>query len=217
MSTELQSLIDKIQAEGIDKAKAEAGKVVAEANAKAKGIVAEEAAAAAVLRQRGEADAALFRERAERAVVQAARDVQLGIEKDINETLGRLLLGKVSGALSQELLGDLIVEVVTAYAGGARGQGLGASEGNASGGKYDEVTVSLPPAQVEALRATVLAALQGAAKAGVRIAPDADVRSGFRVSLAGGRIEHDFTAQAIQGALARLLRPSLAALIQKEP
>jgi len=195
VSTELQSLIDKIQAEGIDKAKAEAATIIAEAQARARAIRAEAEAEAASMRQKGEADAALFRERAEHAVRQAARDVLLGVEKDINETLGRLFLATVSEALTPALLQELIVSVV---------------------GKYDEgAVVSLSPAQAEALRLTLLAALQKNAADGVRIAPDADVRAGFRVALAGGRIEHDFTASAIASALMRLLRPALAALIRQ--
>ncbi|MCL1857374.1 MAG: hypothetical protein FWF84_07040 [Kiritimatiellaeota bacterium] len=199
MATELQSLIDKIHVEGIDKAKAEAEKIVAEAQAKAKAIVAEAETNAASARQKSEAEATLFQERAQNAIRQAARDVLLGVERDINETLGRLFLATVSEAMTPDVLQKLIVSVVASYAS-----------------TKEETTVSLPPAQAEALKATLLAALQKNAASGIRIAPDADVRAGFRVSLSGGRIEHDFTAQAVQAALMRLLRPKLAALIQKE-
>jgi len=51
---------------------------------------------------------------------------------------------------------------------------------------------------------------------GVRIAPNADVRAGFRVSLANGRIEYDFTAKAIQTSLAKFLRPALAKIIEQD-
>ena len=41
MSEDLQNLLDKIQQEGVDKAKSEADRLIAEANQKAREIVAE--------------------------------------------------------------------------------------------------------------------------------------------------------------------------------
>jgi len=200
MAEDLQSLLDKIQKEGIDKATAEAERIVARASAKAEETRAAAEAAAADLRRSAEADATLFQQRAEQAVRQSARNVVLGVEKAVDDTLDRLFLRKTAAALTPEFLQPLIADVVRAYASTAEGR--------------EGVEVQLPAAQAAALADGILAAAQSEASAGglaVRAADDLD--SGFRVSLAGGRVEHDFSAEAIAAAMGRFLRPALAALL----
>ncbi|MBR1836459.1 MAG: hypothetical protein IJ783_04155, partial [Kiritimatiellae bacterium] len=73
MAEELQSLLDRIRAEGVEKANARAAEITAEAEKKAAAIVAdaEKKAAAAVAAAREEADT--LRQRAEQSLAQAAR------------------------------------------------------------------------------------------------------------------------------------------------
>ena len=52
------------------------------------------------------------------------------------------------------------------------------------------------------------------AVAGVTVVTDATTGAGFRVRLADGRVEHDFTGAAIVDALSKQLRPRLAALMK---
>lgn len=199
MAAELQSLLDKIQSEGIAKADAEAKRILDEARAKAAALVAEAGKQRDEARKQAEADAQLFQQRAEQAIRQAARDVVLGVRESVDQMLGRVLLAKVSENLAPDVLRTVIVDTIKAYAQSADGSaGL-------------EVLVS--PKDVEGLADAVVKAAQEAAIAGLEIRADREVGAGFRVALAGGRIEHDFTAGAIQGAMARLLRPALAKLL----
>jgi len=200
MASELQSLLDKIQTEGVAKANAEAERIIADAKAKAVVIVADAEAKAAIAKKQSEADAALFQQRAEQAVKQAARDVLLSVKVDLDQTLQRIFLTKISEALTPDFLRGLITDVVRAYA---------ASPEAAHG-----MDIALASGQVKELEAMVLKEARQIAATEIRIAPNADVRAGFRVTLANGRIEHDFTAQAIQTALAKFLRPALAKIIE---
>ena len=58
------------------------------------------------------------------------------------------------------------------------------------------------------------AKLAAEASQGVKIITDAQTGAGFKIRLANGRIEHDFSAAAIAEALAKQLRPQLAALLK---
>lgn len=202
MAAELQSLLDKIQTEGIAKADAEAARILDEARKKAAAIVAEAERKRDAARTQADADAKLFQQRAEQAVRQAARDVVLGVSEAVDQTLKRVLLAQVSTALSPEFLQTLLGDVIRTYAQSADG---------AQG-----VEILAAPEQADKLKDSLLKATQEAAKAGLAVRPDRDIKAGFRVSLAEGRIEHDFTAQAIQAAMARLLRPALAKLLASE-
>lgn len=201
MSAELQSLLEKIQTEGVAKADAEASRIVDEARSKAASIVAEAEKRRDALTAEGETAAKTFQERAEQAVRQAARDVVLGVSESVDQTLKRIMLSEVTQTLSPDFLKTFLVDLVRAYADSSDGR--------------DGIEVQLAPEQVDALRDWLLANVRGqAASGGVTVRADREVTGGFRLSLADGRVSHDFTAQAIQSAMARLLRPALAKLLE---
>ena len=197
MAEDLQALLDRIQTEGVAKAEAEASRIVEEAKKKATDLVAKAHAEESAAKERVAAEAAQFQERAEANVRQAARDVVLGVEKSVHDTLDRLLLAKVSSALDADTVRRLIAEVVPQFA------------------KSGDVAVELPAEKAAALRDALLAELQGAAVKGVEIRSADDLAAGFRVSLAGGRVEYDFSADAIREEMSRMLRPELAKLLTK--
>ena len=68
-----------------------------------------------------------------------------------------------------------------------------------------------PPPLTDALRAKLAAE---AADSGVTIVTDDATGSGFRLRLDNGHVEHTFTGDAIAEALAKQLRPRLAALMK---
>ena len=159
MAEELQSLLDKIQSEGVAKAEARAAEIVAEAEKKAADVVAEAERKAAETRAAAEADAATLQSRAEASLRQAARDVRLQVGAAIQET-----------------------------------------------------ELRVPEDQAKALAEYARARLADEVGKGLKIAPDSDVTAGIRVLLDGGRVEHDFTDEAVMEALSRVVRPSLAKL-----
>ena len=195
MAEDLQALLDRIQTEGVAKAEAEAARIVEEAKKKAADLVAKARAEESAAKERVAAESAQFQERAEANIRQAARDVVLGVEKSVHDTLNRLLLAKVTDALDADTVHRLVMEVVPQFA------------------KSGDVAVDLAPAQTAALRDALLAELQGAAAKGIEIRSDDDLAAGFRVSLAGGRVEYDFSAPAIREEMSRILRPELAKLL----
>ena len=195
MAEELQSLLDRIQAEGVDKAKAEAARIVEEAERKAADVVAEAGRKAADLRAKAEEEARVLQARSEQSLRQAARDVVLEVGENVRQTLERVLRKDVDAALADPAFLQKYVERVAASAAG---------EGPA------ELHVS--PADAEKLAEYARARLAAGAADGIRIAPDSDVSAGVRVLVRDGRVEHDFTDEAVMEALSRVVRPSLAKL-----
>jgi len=192
MAEELQQLLEKIQHEGVDRANAEAKAIVDKANAEAKAIVDKAKKEAEAAKAGADAEAKAYAERAAVTIRQAARDTVLEVENGIDRLFMALLAKNVNAALAANAV-SLAGDAVKALATGS-----------------EDVQVAANAQLVEALRAELAAS----AVAGVKVATDDSVGNGFSVRLDGGRVEHDFSEQAITAALARKLRPDLAKILE---
>jgi V/A-type H+-transporting ATPase subunit E len=191
MAEELQQLLEKIQHDGVEKANAEAAAIISKAKAEAeacKKAAAEEAAAA---RSAAEAEAKAAAERAEKTIRQAARDVILDVKDALARLLENLLEKNVDAALAAP-------DETTRMALDAI-RSLNAVNADLAAG--------------EKLAAALKAQLAAEAANGVNVVLDPAVGSGFSIRLDGGRVEHDFSEAAISAAVAKRLRPALAALL----
>ena len=194
MTQDMQQLLEKIQRDGVDKAKAEADKILEKANTQARQLLenAKNEAVRTVASARQEAEA--FERRAEETIRQSARDTILTVEKAVGQLLGQLLVKDVNCALGNtDLVAGLALEAVRAYLAG-----------------NSAVEVAAANKLADALRAKLAAE----ALNGVRVVTDEATGTGFRVRLANGRVEHEFTGAAVAETLARQLRPRLAALMK---
>ncbi len=203
MPAELQSLLEKIQAEGVEKARAKAAEIIADAEkTAAEKIAAGEKQAAAFL-EKAEAEAGVLRARTEQAIRQAARDVVIEVRQSIQQTLERVLLKRLDETLATDFLRTFLAQLVKAVA----------EQPDARGGLEGLVA----PDQAEKLAAFATAELADAVAGGLRIAPDRDIHAGIRILVAEGRIEHDFTDVAIMDALSKMMSPALAKLVFEKP
>ena len=185
---DLQSLLEKINREGVEKADAEAQRIIAEAEAKAAKIVADAENAAAKAKTDAGKEAAASAARAQETLRQAARDVVLGVKNSVTVLLEQVLSKNVNKALADEKTASVIV---TEAIKGLVGPG--------------EITCGAKLAQ--SLNAQ-LATLKS-----FTVVVDESVGSGFTVKVDGGRVEHAFTGEAIAAELAKHLRPDLAKLL----
>lgn len=202
MSEDLQHLLEHIQREGVDKARAEAESLLQQAREKAQSITEAARKEAEGLRTEARRDAEAFNARARESIRQAGRDLVLMLEKRITRMLARMLDREVARTLDDDTLTELVVAAV---------KNRMASD-DASG-----MSVLLPADKAETLRDHLLGTLRDAVNASpVEIVPDDRMDAGFNLRLAEGRVEHDFTAPAIADALANLLRPGLAELLRDE-
>ncbi len=193
MSEDLQSLLDKINREGVDKAREQADKIIADAEAQAAEIVKQGEAQVAKFKAEAQVEAEAFTARSQDTLKQAARDVVLSIEQAVARLLAHVLAEDVDAALlKNDVIDKLVTEALSAYATG----------------KKMEIVAG---AQVVDMLRTKLAQ-----KPEVTVVTNESLGTGFKVRLNGGRVEHDFTGATVSAALAKLLRPQLAALLEQK-
>ena len=185
---DIQSLLERINREGVEKAEAEAARIVAAAKEKADATVREAREEAGRAKAEAEKAADAFAQHASETIRQCARDVVLGVKASLTATLEGLLAKDVDAALAD---GNAAASLVASAIGEMTGPG--------------EITCG--PALAQTLKA------QAAALGGFSVVMDETAGAGFSVKLDGGRVEHDFTAEAISAELAKRLRPELAKLL----
>ena len=185
---DIQSLLEKINREGVEKAEAEAKRIVDAAKAKADRILAEAREGA----ERAKADAAKDAEasaaRAAETIRQGARDVVINVKESVTAMLEKLLAKDVAAALADD-------KAAAALAADAIRDLAGPGE------------IACGEKLAQTLRA------QLAAQGGFTVVVDESLGAGFSVKLDGGRVEHAFTADVIAAELAKRLRPDLAKLL----
>ena len=184
---DLQGLLEKINREGVEKADAEAKKIIDDAHAKADALIKDALAQAAQSKADAEKASAAYAERAAETIRQAARDIIIGVKDSVTALLERLLAKDVDKAL-----GDSAAQIAT-----------------------DAIKDLTGPGEIRC-GAKLAAALKSQA-AGLKsftLTTDEALGAGFTVKLDGGRVEHDFTAATISTELAKRLRPDLANLLK---
>ena len=194
MTQDLQQLLEKINTDGVEKAKSQAIIIIDQANVQAKAIVAAATREAEQMVAQAQKEADAFEHRAEETIRQSARDTVLNVEKSVTAMLTALLLKDVNITMdAPELVAQLVAEAVRAYI-----QEKGGMDIVASAKLVDVIRAKLASEAVK----------------GVTVVSDDHTGAGFKVRLENGRIEHDFSGAAVADALAKNLRPKLAALLK---
>jgi V/A-type H+/Na+-transporting ATPase subunit E len=200
MAEQLQELLERIQAEGVNKADAAAREILDKAHATAAGIVKEAEASGQKIRDQGEADATAFVERAKAALAQAARDVVISVEQSVQSALRNVLRHEVDKALTSDTLISLLKSVVESYV--------------RKTGSETRLEVLLSPEDQAALSDYLLGEFVQQMRSGIELRGDGGIPSGFRVSETGGNVTHDFSRDAIVEAMCAFLRPQVAQLLR---
>jgi V/A-type H+/Na+-transporting ATPase subunit E len=197
---QLDSLLEKIQQDGVEKANARAEAILDKAEKQAAAIVNKAENDAARMREAAEQERRTLVERGTQALEQAARDVTLSLEASVNSMVSRLVESGINDALSGDTLGNILVRVVDSYAGADK--------------RNRDIQVAVAPADRETLLEWSRQKLSREIRKGIAITSDDSVISGFRIQYAGDHVEHNFTGPAIAEALSRLLRPGLANIVR---
>lgn len=200
MAEELQSLLEKIHRDGVAKAEAAGQALVEKARSQAAQLVADAERAAQARLAAAERDAAAYTERSRKALEQAARDVILQVGNALHGALKALAAREVGNALSGDALKTVLAESLAEYFR------------NAAAGVHTEILLN--PAQQAVVRDYLMSRFAAELRGGINVMPDAGISAGFRISIAGDSVAHDFTAEAIAESLGQLLRPEIAAAVR---
>ncbi len=197
MAEELQHLIERIQREAVDAGEQQATLLVTQAKEKAAALVQAAEQQAQALLQKADQDAQQYTQRSQQTLLQAARDLLISVGQGVEGMLAKLTEQAVGQALTPETMRDLLVKMMESYAGSAE----------------RKVEVLVSAGDQEKLMALLKDRLRAQLQQGLTLRGDERVFKGFQVSLEGGRVKHQFTAEAIAEALSAFLRPELADLV----
>lgn len=201
MSDQVQHLIDRIRKDAVDTAAADGARVKQQAEADARATIdaANKRAEAIVAdaEQRGHA----LVERGGKALEQAARDLLIGVGKRLTAMIDGLLVSATNDALKPEVVEQMLVRLC---------EGLGKN-------RLDDksLMVAVGPGERDRIAAFASSKLRDALQKGVEVHVDQHLQKGFRVSFGNDTVRHEFTPAAIAQALAQLVRPQLAEVIQR--
>lgn len=200
MVEELQSLLNRIQKDGVEKAETEAEKIVSTAEEKAKTIITEAEEKAKAILEKTDQDSKEFVERGEKSIEQSGRDVVLSIGDTLNTVLKNIASRKISQVINVDTLKQMLVKMIESYCKQEQ--------------RDSRIDILLNHKQQKEVVDFLMAEYGEAVRKGIEIKADSSIVSGFRVSVVNEEIEHDFSDEAITEALCQLLRPKLAEIVR---
>lgn len=196
MNVKLDSLIEKIKADGVDAANKQAEEIVSAAKKQAEDIVKKAKEQAEQFNAKAATEAEAYKKNAEVAINQAARDTVLVLKEKITKMLDQALLADVDAAMDKKFLQDLIVKIAEVWA------------------KDGDVSVLANGVDVDALTAQLKAALNKSIKNTVEVKLDKKITHGFRIGKKDENLFYDFTDESVLEALRVFLNPKLAEILK---
>ena len=202
MAEDLQSLLAKIQEQGLDKANAERAAIIKKAEQDAAEITAKAKAAADAMRRAAEEECASLTKRAESAVKQAARDIVLKLNVELKERLNTILQENTANAMTPELMGRIINEMAAAYI--------------KDGKQEAKLEVLVSPKSLEEMNAALKGSLKDSFVKQPTLFADMELGGGLKVSVSGNDVFYDFSDDDITDIVAAYIGPRLAAIVKAE-
>ena len=198
MAEELQSLLEKIQSDGIARAEAERDAVVAKAGKEAQEIVARAKQEAEAILAAAAAEAQSIQKRAESTIRQAARDIVLKLKIELESRLERAVSGSVKAAVTPQFMAEIIRDMAKQFAADPEAK----ISILASGRDADTLE--------QIIRDTLTASCQNMPV----VFADSGVKNGMQISFDGGRVYFDFSADAITALIGEYTGGKLACILE---
>ena len=196
MNVKLDSLIEKIKADGVDAANKKAEDILAAAKKEADDIVKKAKAKSDSYQKNAEAEAEAYQKNAEVAIKQAARDTVLVLKEKVTTILEQALLNEVDASLDQDFMKDLIAKIAETMA------------------KDGDIEVLANGVDIDALTAQLKKALSKTVENDVEIKLDKKISHGFRIGKKGDNLFYDFSDESLLEALRVFLNPKLAEILK---
>lgn len=198
MEIQLQELLGKIRQEGVDAARADAERILAEAQAAKKALLDEAEREAKAIVDKARTDASRVEDSGKAALAQASRDVLLAFRDQLRSLLDAVIRADTGQSYGPEVLTEALPAVLKALAAGGA----------------EDLAVLVPAAVLGKLDSRFASRLAAELKKGVELKPDPDIQAGFRVSEKGGAAFYDFSAQAVAELLSRHLNARLGDIVK---
>lgn len=199
MAEDIQGLLNRIQADGIEKAEAQKQQILSEAKRQAEEIISKAKAEAAEIIRNAETEAEISENKGKASVKQAARDILLSLQADLDQRLKSLVQASLGEALTPEVLGKIVLKMAEKYLDGATD---------------DQLEILLSPADAEALEAGLKAGVLSELKNKPEIKLSNAVASGLKIGIKGSDLYFDFSNDALTEVICNYAGPKLAAAIK---
>ena len=202
MEQKLQSLLERIREEGVEKAKEESRQILLEAEENAQRILAGAEQKAKAILEQAELDAAHQKRNVEAELKLSAKQAVSVLEQEITG----LITAKALGEPTREAFKD------AAFVKGLIAQLIAKWEPNGEG-----VSLSLGPDHQQELYDYFKQQAQGMLQGGLTVKPTPGPRDGFRIGPAEEGYVLSFSSEDFQAFFAEHLRPHIKALLFEEP
>lgn len=200
MAEELQSLLEKINQDGIMKAEAEKAKIIAAAEKEAAGIIADAKKEAENIIAAAEKENESLSKRTVSALEQSRRDILLQLREELASRLNEAIQDASCEALSPEFMAQLVRELAIAF----------------SAKPDTAIHVRTSVKDAEKLDSALRAALADSFSKEPKVLAGKEINNGMEVSFDGGKCFYDFTLDAISDLLNEYLGDKLSAVFKAE-
>ncbi len=198
MTIQVKELIDKIKNEGVVASENEAKRIISEAKEKAAQIVKGAQTEASSYKAQAEKEIKKQEAASRDALKQAARDILIGLEKQVIKQFETIIGGTVDAALTPALTEKIIINLAQTWA--EKGE--------------DGLKIVLSSQEAKELEKGLKAKLSEQFKKGIEIIPSPKISKGFRIGGSDGGL-YDFTGEGIAEVLAETLSPALAETLKE--
>ena len=200
MGEELQSLLDKINADGIQKAEAEAARIIEAARREADAVLSSAKAESSVIIAKAEAEADSFKQRALSTTRQAARDIALQLRSELAGRLNAAIKGATAAAMTPEFMAQLIRELAASFASAPE----------------SELNIRTALKDVSALDAALKGALADSLKKTPVVFGDSELAGGVQLEFNDSDCYFDFSDAAVNELLSGYAGEQLAAVFKAD-
>ena len=203
MPEELQSLLEKINEEGVKKGEETKNKIISNAGIEAEKIISDAKAKADDIVKKAQLDSETVKSRGEAAVRQAVRDIVITLQGEILNRFKSVVKESTADAMTPDLMGKIIIEMVKNY-----------NIKNPSG----EANIELILAQkdIDAMERLLKTSLVNSLKKNPSISLGQNFAAGIKISFKGDDVFFDFSDEAISDMICAYVGPRLAAVINPE-
>ena len=200
MTAELQSLLNKINTDGIQKAESERKNIITAARKEADDIIAAAKNQRDAIIAEAEKEAEAIKNRAVSGAAQAARDITLELRDALAQRLENAVAGATAQALSPEFMASLISGLAKTFAESPDSQ----------------ITVRCAVKDREALDAALKNALAESFKNAPKLIAAPEIANGIEVDFKDGKCFFDFTAEAVTDLFKEYIGEQLAVIFKAE-
>ncbi|MCX7026852.1 MAG: hypothetical protein NT061_05040 [Spirochaetes bacterium] len=198
MELQVQELLERIRADGVNVAKVEASAIKARAEEEARALVANAEIRAKAREAEAEARIATMEKAAEMTLSQASRDAILSLRQKVQAFMEEVVRAEASQVFDAAFLASNLPELLKAM--GSEGKG--------------DLTVLLSEKSLKSLDAALAGRLARELGRGVEFKPFAGLDAGFRIAFSGSAVQYDFSAQALASILSARMGENLASSLK---